>query len=130
MTKKPRDANDILREEGTDALRACIDVAGPPAEPASNGRHRATRANGRSGANGIPNCWADGAVAADVSVQDFYAYMPMHSYIFVPSREPWPAGSVNAVIPPIATDDGKIRATLGSTGTRPSHRWPGRQACP
>jgi hypothetical protein len=36
-----------------------------------------------------------------VSLEDFYAYMPMHSYIFVPSREIWPASSVNARIPPI-----------------------------
>jgi hypothetical protein len=42
-----------------------------------------------------------------VNLEDFYAYMPMHNYIFAPSREPWPAASVNARIPPvvIATDD-------------------------
>jgi hypothetical protein len=33
-----------------------------------------------------------------VSIEDFYAYMPMHSYIFVPTREMWPAVSVNARI--------------------------------
>lgn len=44
----------------------------------------------------------------DVSINDFYAYMPMHQYIFVPSREMWPASSVNARIPPvtIATAEG------------------------
>jgi Family of unknown function (DUF5906) len=31
-----------------------------------------------------------------VSIDDFYAYMPAHQYIFVPSRELWPASSVNA----------------------------------
>jgi len=31
-----------------------------------------------------------------VTADDFYAYMPQHSYIFVPSRELWPASSVNA----------------------------------
>jgi hypothetical protein len=31
-----------------------------------------------------------------VSLADFHAYMPMHNYIFVPSREPWPASSVDA----------------------------------
>jgi hypothetical protein len=30
-----------------------------------------------------------------VSVDDFYAYMPQHVYIFAPTREPWPASSVN-----------------------------------
>jgi hypothetical protein len=33
-----------------------------------------------------------------VSLNDFYAYMPMHAYIFVPSREIWPVSSVNARI--------------------------------
>jgi Family of unknown function (DUF5906) len=36
-----------------------------------------------------------------VSITDFYAYMPTHSYIFVPTREMWVAGSINARIPPI-----------------------------
>ena len=36
-----------------------------------------------------------------VHVDDFYAYMPMHSYIYAPTRELWPASSVNArVLPP------------------------------
>jgi Family of unknown function (DUF5906) len=41
--------------------------------------------------------------SADVGVKfkDFFAYMPMHNYIFAPSREPWPAASVNSRIAPI-----------------------------
>jgi len=31
-----------------------------------------------------------------VSLEDFRAYMPQHNYFFTPSREPWPASSVNA----------------------------------
>ena len=31
-----------------------------------------------------------------VSLSDFYAYMPMHNYIYVPVRALWPAASVNA----------------------------------
>ena len=45
--------------------------------------------------------------AEGVSIGDFYAYMPMHSYIFVPSREMWPPASVNSRIPPIPIDGGK-----------------------
>jgi hypothetical protein len=37
-----------------------------------------------------------------VSIDDFHAYMPTHSYIFAPSREMWPAASVNARVPPVA----------------------------
>lgn len=36
-----------------------------------------------------------------VSLDDFSAYMPTHSYIFTPSREMWPAASVNARISPV-----------------------------
>lgn len=31
-----------------------------------------------------------------VSLDDFYAYMPMHSYIYTPTCEMWPAASVNS----------------------------------
>ncbi len=34
--------------------------------------------------------------ATGITLDDFYSYMPMHSYIFVPSRDLWPAASVNA----------------------------------
>jgi Family of unknown function (DUF5906) len=48
----------------------------------------------------------------NVSLDDFYAYMPMHMYIFVPSGELWPPSSVNARVPPVADGAGKIRASL------------------
>ena len=37
-----------------------------------------------------------------VKLEDFFAYMPQHSYICAPSRELWPAASVNARLPPIS----------------------------
>ena len=42
-----------------------------------------------------------------LQLEDFYAYMPQHSYIFAPSRELWPAASVNARLPPVIGPDGK-----------------------
>jgi hypothetical protein len=36
---------------------------------------------------------SDAETADEISVRDFYAYMPAHQYIFVPSREMWPAAS-------------------------------------
>jgi hypothetical protein len=39
-----------------------------------------------------------------VRLEDFAAYMPAHSYIFKPTREMWPASSVNARVPNV---DGK-----------------------
>ncbi len=38
---------------------------------------------------------------APVTKEDFYAYMPQHAYIYVPTRELWPAASVNSRIPPV-----------------------------
>jgi hypothetical protein len=40
-----------------------------------------------------------------VSLVDFYAYMPMHNYIFTPCRAFWPADSVNARLPWIPTGE-------------------------
>lgn len=40
-----------------------------------------------------------------VSLDDFHAYMPAHSYIYAPTGEPWPAASVNSRIAPIPVCD-------------------------
>jgi Family of unknown function (DUF5906) len=47
----------------------------------------------------------------NVSLDDFFAYMPMHMFLFVPTGELWPASSVNARVPPVADGDGKISAS-------------------
>ena len=55
-----------------------------------------------------------------VSLTDFYAYMPMHHYIFAPSGEPWPATSVNARLPPVTgPDDMPIAASKWLDQNRP-----------
>lgn len=51
---------------------------------------RQTRENGRKN-NGV-------SPFADVGLEDFVAYMPLHNYIFTPTRDLWPASSVNARI--------------------------------
>jgi Family of unknown function (DUF5906)/Bifunctional DNA primase/polymerase, N-terminal len=43
----------------------------------------------------------------EVELKDFVAYMPMHNYVFTPTREPWPAASVNARISPVQQENGK-----------------------
>lgn len=45
----------------------------------------------------------DGPEAPDAPVQreDFWAYMPQHAYIYGPTRELWPAASVNSRVAPI-----------------------------
>lgn len=42
-----------------------------------------------------------------ISLSDFYAYMPQHSYLFVPTRELWPATSVNGRLSWPTTGSGK-----------------------
>ena len=50
---------------------------------------------------------SEGGADTGVSVDDFRAYMPTHSYIFAPTREMWPSSSVNARVPPIRIGDDK-----------------------
>ena len=57
--------------------------------------------------------------ASAVTVEDFYALMPSHTYMFVPSREPWPAASVNARIAPILDGDTPKKAAAWLDEHRP-----------
>jgi hypothetical protein len=43
------------------------------------------------------------------SIGDFIAYLPAHNYIYIPTREPWPASSVNSQIAkmPLRDHDGE-----------------------
>jgi uncharacterized protein DUF5906 len=45
--------------------------------------------------------------AERISVNDFYAYLPAHQYIFVPTRELWPASGVNAKCPTSLGENGQ-----------------------
>ena len=61
-----------------------------------------------------------------VSLDDFNAYMPSHSYIFTPSREMWPAASVNARISPVSLFDKSGQPALDKDGkqkTMPASMW-------
>jgi len=41
----------------------------------------------------------DRPAGSGVTLQDFYAHMPTHSYLFIPTRELWPSSSVNGSVP-------------------------------
>jgi hypothetical protein len=45
------------------------------------------------------------APSVGVTLDDFYAFMPMHNYIFAPTCAFWPGASVNSRIPPIKLTD-------------------------
>jgi hypothetical protein len=79
---------------------------------------KVTDGNGKSHNNGLDT--------EGVSLSDFRAYMPQHSYIFVPTREPWPAASVNARIPPVPLVNATGRPVLNDKGeqkTISASRW-------
>jgi Family of unknown function (DUF5906) len=52
----------------------------------------------------------------NASLNDFHGYMPTHSYIYIPTREMWPASSVNSQIEPIALIDPNGRPVLDDNG--------------
>jgi hypothetical protein len=58
----------------------------------------------------------DGPDAEGVSLDDFHAYMPTHSYIFGPTRALWPAASVNARIPRVKLTHENGKPVLGEDG--------------
>jgi hypothetical protein len=66
--------------------------------------------------------------AEGVGLADFRAYMPHHSYVFMPTGALWPGASVNARIAPIQILDEtgklvKIPASLWLDQNRPVEQW-------
>jgi Family of unknown function (DUF5906) len=51
-----------------------------------------------------------------VLITDFVSYLPAHTYIFLPTREPWPAGSVNSQLAPMAVLDKNGKPMLDDDG--------------
>jgi hypothetical protein len=51
-----------------------------------------------------------------VRLEDFRAYKPLHNYFYTPAREPWPAASVNASVPPQKLFDNEGNPILDSKG--------------
>jgi hypothetical protein len=74
-----------------DKIAEAISAAAKLREPAEGNPQRKEKTNGK----------APRAIPAGVTVEDFHAYMPKHSYIYVPTGEMWPASSINSRLPPI-----------------------------
>jgi hypothetical protein len=51
---------------------------------------------------------ANPVIEAPVKHEDFWAFMPMHNYIFMPTRDLWPASSVDSRLRPVRLQNGKI----------------------
>jgi hypothetical protein len=54
--------------------------------------------------------------AKGVALDDFVAYLPQHTYIFLSTREPWPGESVNSQFPPMALLDKNGNPVLDNDG--------------
>jgi hypothetical protein len=69
---------------------------------------------------------AEETAIAAVTLDDFYAYMPQHNYIFAPTGETWPAASVNIRIPPMPLVDDNGAPVLNNKGEQiyiPAATW-------
>jgi phage/plasmid primase-like uncharacterized protein len=109
---KPTDFNDLHQLEGEQPVRDQIQRAlVPPSEA------RETAVADQEGPIDAPRDEiahldesapvapiSDGSL---ISIEDFYAYMPSHSYIYVHTREMWPAASVKARLPAMPGPEGK-----------------------
>ena len=83
------------------AIASCRDVyRGPPmpqeAPSDTAASPAATMSSGSTGNRAVPQT---------VTLDDLHAYMPEHRYLFGPTRDLWPAASVNARVPPVALVD-------------------------
>jgi hypothetical protein len=109
----------VVRAVGDDEVLNRIDSAASAVNMKANGENvagliRCREAWGEDVASTLAK-WLDvrdappraDATTGGVSLDDFRAYMPAHSYIYIPSREMWPASSVNARVPPIPGSDEK-----------------------
>lgn len=59
------------------------------------------------------------AQTVPLAIKDFYAYMVENRYIFTPTRETWPAASVDARLPKMMGSDGPVKASKYIAQTRP-----------
>ena len=67
--------------------------------------------------SGVPD--PDSIAGDGVALEDFYAYMPTHEYIFIPTREMWPAVSVNSRLFPIPVLEKDGTPALDAKGNPP-----------
>ncbi len=87
-----------------EALRAALDGAHDP-----DIRDWAKEKGAASGGRELRRLWGKVSAATvgneGVGLADFFAYMPMHKYIFAAAREIWPGSSVNARVPGVPLTD-------------------------
>jgi hypothetical protein len=60
-----------------------------------------------------------------IKLSDFQAYLPMHSYIYIPTRDLWPAVAVDSQLPsvPLFNKDGSPRMSNGEQVRMKASTW-------
>jgi hypothetical protein len=148
-----KDANKIRVEDGVDVLRDTIDAAVTSATSVKTSKHAeailaqpATPKMDRSD----EFCWEDVDIVRNgkverhetqpnaaprpdrgIQLKHFRAYLEQHNYFFLPTRQPWPASSVNACLPRMPIFDAKGRPVVNKNGeqeTIPASTWLDRNA--
>lgn len=79
-----------------------------------------------NGQRELKKIWDKGADTNPIVLEDFYAFMPAHSYIWVPAREMWAAVSVNArigAIPVLNADGSRRLDEKGKPMSIPATTW-------
>jgi hypothetical protein len=59
---------------------------------------------------------AKAAMREEISLDDFWAFMPMHNYIYAPATAHWPAASVNSRLQPVELTDANGQPILNGKG--------------
>jgi len=54
-----------------------------------------------------------------ITLDDFFAYMPAHQYLYVPTRELWPASSVDGRLPPVKVNGKPVSPSEWLDNNRP-----------
>ena len=111
---KPIVPERFAKRLGNEIARCLHKKAKAKSNPGSNGANQGQQGTGQGAQQVPPQSGKGNSGAASsggsygVAIDDFYAYMPGHSYIFVPTREMWPASSVNSRLPavPVLKKDG------------------------
>jgi bifunctional DNA primase/polymerase-like protein/uncharacterized protein DUF5906 len=107
----PKFVEIVCREAGDSEFKDRAKAAGNSAEAFKKGdrkvwgRPKLGELLGKAVANAIGKLLpknADEVGLVGSSLHDFYAYLPNHNYIYMPTRELWPASSVNSVLGKVA----------------------------
>ena len=116
MTKN---ANKIHTEDGVDALRHAIDAGITSEASETIWEDVDIISDGKAKRHEPP---PNRAVrpAGGIRVRHFRAYLEQHTYIYLPTRQPWPAGSVNACLPRMPVFDAKGQPVLNKNGEQPT----------